>query len=70
MKVKELKKLLENYPDDHDVIMSCDSEGNSYSPLADIFSAEYVPDSTYSGELAYEDESDINYNSIVLCPTN
>jgi len=31
MKVKELIKLLEEQPQDHDVVMASDSEGNSYN---------------------------------------
>ena len=52
MKVKELKELLESLPDDMDVIIQKDSEGNGYSPLSGGDSnAVYITDSTYSGDV-------------------
>jgi len=52
MTVKELKAELENLPDDMEVILQKDSEGNGYSPLAgaDVNSV-YIPDSTWSGDV-------------------
>lgn len=52
MNVKELKEALNNLPDDMEVIMQMDAEGNGYSPLrgADP-QGIYVPDSTYAGEV-------------------
>lgn len=52
MTVKELKKAIENLPDDMEVILQKDSEGNAYSPLigADP-NAVYIPDTTYSGDV-------------------
>lgn len=35
MKVKDLKMLLNGVPDDFEVVLSKDGEGNGYSPLAD-----------------------------------
>ena len=34
MNVKELKEALENLPDDMEIILQKDSEGNGYSPLS------------------------------------
>ena len=52
MTVKELKKLIENLPDDMLIILQKDSEGNNYSPLQGIdCEAVYIPDSTYSGDV-------------------
>ncbi len=52
MKIKELKELLETLPDDMDVILQKDSEGNGYSPLAGGDNeAVYIPNSTWSGEV-------------------
>lgn len=52
MTVKELKKELENLPDDMEVILQKDSEGNGYSPLSGVDAAVvYVPDSTWSGDV-------------------
>lgn len=33
--VKELKAILENYPDDYTVYMSSDQEGNSYGGISE-----------------------------------
>jgi len=49
MKVKELKKLLENCNDEDMVVLSLDGEGNSYSPLDGIEERIYVPETTYLG---------------------
>lgn len=53
MKAKDLKKLLENVPDDFIIILQKDGEGNGYSPLSDVGSENlgYVPNSTWSGEV-------------------
>lgn len=52
MTVKELKAELKNLPDDMEVILQKDSEGNGYSPLAGADAeAVYVPDSTWSGDV-------------------
>ena len=50
MNVKELKKALANLPDDMQVILQKDGEGNGYSPLAAVDpDCIYIPDSTWSG---------------------
>ena len=52
MKVKELREILANYPDDHPVIMAKDGEGNNFSPLADYSDdLKYLPESTWAGEV-------------------
>jgi hypothetical protein len=54
MKVKALKKLLENVDDNRIVILQKDSEGNGYSPLAGVDDElNYLADSTWSGEVKY-----------------
>jgi len=60
MNVKELKELLNTLPDDTEIVMSCDAEGNRFSPLADSSSQyHYLPDTTWSGDLwSEEDERD------------
>ena len=50
MTVRELKKALEGFDDDDQVVMSKDGAGNDYSPLADLGSDMYVAGSTWSGE--------------------
>lgn len=55
MKVKELKKLLQNVDDERIVIMQADGEGNSYSPLCTIDDeSNYRADSTWSGIVGYQ----------------
>jgi hypothetical protein len=75
MKVKQLKKLLEKFPDNYEVVISSDGEGNSYSPLADAGETMYVADSTWSGEIRSEEDckdfdEDYKENAVVLWPTN
>lgn len=52
MNVAELKKAIADLPDEAQVILQKDAEGNGFSPLegADP-DAVYVPDSTWSGEV-------------------
>ncbi len=58
MKVKQLRKILEELPDDTEVILQKDSEGNGYSPLAGADgNAVYVSETTWSGEVYSVDES-------------
>lgn len=51
MTVKELRKLLDEYPDDYVVILQKDTEGNGHSPLEGSWHGVYVPDSTWSGNV-------------------
>lgn len=52
MNVKELKELIFDLPDDMQVILQKDSEGNGYSPLAGTDSnAVYIAENSYSGEV-------------------
>lgn len=52
MTVKELKDAILNLPDEMEVILQKDAEGNGYSPLrgADP-DAVYIPETTYYGEV-------------------
>ena len=76
--VGELKKYLEDLPDETMFIMSSDGEGNSYSPLAGMDLVTYVPESTWGGYIwsdddEYEDDAqppDDAVESIVLWPVN
>jgi len=71
MKVRELKELLNEVDGDYEVILSKDSEGNSFSPLDSNSLEEYIEDSSYSGHLGYTaQEVNKNANSIVLWPIN
>jgi len=52
MTVKELKEELKNLPDDMEVILQKDSEGNGYSPLDGVDpDAVYIPETTWYGEV-------------------
>ena len=52
MNVKELKQFLSGLPDDMEIIIQKDGEGNDYSPLYGADSdAIYIPDSTWSGRV-------------------
>lgn len=58
MNVRELKAALVGLPDDMEVVMSSDAEGNNYSPLCDADPGHiYIPESTWSGEVYHEDWS-------------
>lgn len=52
MKVKDLKEKIKYLPDDMDIIVQKDAEGNGYSPLAGAdANCVYVPDTTWQGEV-------------------
>lgn len=52
MNVKELKRELDNLPDDMEVILQSDAEGNKYSPLRLCDSeAIYVPRAPWYGDV-------------------
>ena len=48
--VKELRVLLEQFPDDSVVILSKDAEGNYFSPLEILGPGMYEAEDEYSGE--------------------
>lgn len=56
MKVKELKKMLEEVDEDRIVILQKDPEGNGYSPLAglDGENCSYQAETTWYGEVGLE----------------
>ena len=52
MKVKDLKKVIENLPSDMEVILQKDAEGNGHSPLDDFMTdAVYEPTCTWAGDI-------------------
>lgn len=65
MKVKQLIKKLQKHDPEKIVIMSKDSEGNYFSPLADMSKENYIPETTWAGELGSGGEP-----ALVLWPTN
>lgn len=52
MTVKELRKFLEQFPDDHIVITSIDDEGNGFNEL----SGQYMLGAWEDGELLSEED--------------
>lgn len=58
MNVKELRDALYDYPDNLEVILQKDAEGNGYSPLAGAADAMYQAESTWSGEAIHSDDYD------------
>ena len=86
MNVKELKEALEELPDDMEVILQKDAEGNGYSPLADADpDCIYFPETTWYGEVRslrhsaedhcleedeWEDMKRDNPRALVLAPVN
>lgn len=52
MNVKELKEAIADLPDDMEVILQKDAEGNGYSPLADADpEAVYIAETTWCGDV-------------------
>ena len=49
MNIRELRKILKDYPDDTEVILQSDAEGNGYSPLSCSGAGYYIPENTWSG---------------------
>ena len=84
MTVKELIEILKNEDSSRIVIMSRDSEGNSFSPLSEVGTAAYRPTSSWCGETGLEELTEENQEqgfaeedvitdgvkAIVLWPTN
>lgn len=72
MTVKQLKKLLLQYPDSHSIVLGSDAEGNGFSTLADITEATETGGHAWHLELEFdeeEDDTDSEPNCIVLWPT-
>lgn len=52
MNVKELKEVIQDLPDNMEIILQKDSEGNGYSPLAGVDpDCIYEPETTWGGEV-------------------
>ena len=72
MKISELIAALKELPQDYDVVMSADAEGNSFSPAAEIGTYMYSPTTTWDGDIINEEDCEGPYqeNAVVLWPTN
>jgi hypothetical protein len=67
MTVAELIAKLSALPEDSLVVMSEDSEGNGFSPLAELGADNYAADTSSSGELT-DDEDEGVVPAVVLWP--
>ncbi|MFC1454142.1 hypothetical protein ACFLQL_03080 [Verrucomicrobiota bacterium] len=70
MKVKDLIKDLNAFKaedQEREVVMSCDEEGNNFSPLADVSFGLYDDDSR---ELCDEENDEDGKPAIILWPTH
>ena len=71
MKVKELRGWLANIPDDYDVILSSDAEGNKYSPLSSYEFGKCFDISSWEKEVWFkenwEEEYDDEFKSNCIC---
>lgn len=65
MTVRELMDVLKGYPENHQVVLSKDAEGNDFSPLDEVSHEDYQADSSWSGELGVGRE-----NAVCLWPVN
>jgi hypothetical protein len=54
MTVGELRAQLASLPEDMQVVLSKDGEGNGYSPLDQATTGLYEPETTWSGEFREE----------------
>ena len=83
MTVKELIELLRDQNPDAIVVMSKDSEGNSYSPFSSLWAGSYLAETTWGGKvglseltpkdkkMGYGEEDVIDGEAaVILQPTN
>lgn len=75
MKAKEFKEWINTIPDDYDIVLSCDAEGNEYSPVSGGGEAMYEPETKSFGfcrckEDVEEDGEIYKPNALVLYPLN
>lgn len=84
MTVKELITALQQEDGNRLVVMSCDGEGNRYSPLSAYERMAYIADSTRSGKVGIDkltsdlemigyrdkDVSDDGVPALIFYPTN
>lgn len=74
MTKRQMIEMLKDVPDDFEVVLSGDAEGNYFSPLADFGIGCYIPETTYNGEFFMGDEIDTDNgekeNCVVLWPVN
>lgn len=57
MTVKDLKDLIHNLPDEMEVILQKDAEGNEYSPWIGGYVGIYEPQTTWYGHVFLETDT-------------
>jgi len=79
MNVKKLREMLEGLDDNLEVVLAKDSEGNDFSPLADVDRGRYAPTQPWYGEFLadeyigngeYAQPGDEAVAAVCLWPTN
>lgn len=69
--VAELVEYLQKLPQEADIILSSDAEGNKYSPWSGDHSLGlYIPDNDWSGEVIDESDDGVEWNAVILWPVN
>lgn len=70
MKVKELKQILETYPDDLEIVLSKDIEGNEFRPLYLVEECNGIPRDARGGQkILWKDYEHLTTEkSLVLFP--
>jgi hypothetical protein len=71
MKVRELIEQLQKAPQEVDVILQRDAEGNGYSPAVGAAECWYAPASKCRGEVLSDDQDPKDYNAtlaVVIWP--
>jgi len=68
----ELKEVMKDVPDNFEIIIASDAEGNSFSPLSECWMGVYIPDTDWYGDIVMADdlEEDEELNCAILWPTN
>ncbi len=66
MNTSQLIQFLATFPADMPVVMSCDGEGNSFSPFSEASTEWYVSESTWSGYIVDPEEVEDNEPEAVL----
>lgn len=56
MTIGELREILSSLPDELEVIIAKDAEGNDFSPLSELSLQRYVAHTDWSGELVSVDD--------------
>ena len=56
MTINQLIGILSKYDGDREVVLANDAEGNSFSPLDELDSSNYVPETSYAGYIVGDDD--------------